>query len=77
MVLALVTTVPCLSETARPPRYAVDTLTSRPALKRRWCPIESGITIQSILVATTMRVSPTTLLELTTLDLLQAFALGL
>ena len=68
VVLALVTTVPCLSETARPPRYAADTLTSRPALKRRWCPIESGITIQPILVAAPMRASPTTLSRLTTLD---------
>ena len=68
VVLALVTTVPCLSETARPPRYAVDTLTSRPALQRRWCPIESGIAIRSMLVAAYMRASPTTLLELTTLD---------
>ena len=47
---------------------AVDTLTSRPALKRRWCPIESGLTIQSMLVAAFMRASPTTLSELTTLD---------
>ena len=68
VVLALVTTVPCLSETTRPPRYAVDTLTSRPALKRRWCPIESGITIQPMLVSAKMRASPTTLSRLTTLD---------
>ena len=68
VVLALVTTVPCLSETVRPPRYAVDTLTSRPALKRRWCPIESGLTIQPMLVAALMKASPTTLSGLTTLD---------
>jgi len=68
VVLALVTTVPCLSEAARPPRYVADTLTSHPALKRRWCPIESGITIQPMLVAAIMRASPTTLSELTTLD---------
>ena len=73
VVLALVTTVPCFPETARPPRYAADTLTSRPALQRRWCPIESGIAIQPILVATIMRVSPTTLSGLTTLDCFRLF----
>ena len=77
MVLALVTTVPCLSETARPPRYAADTLTSRPALKRRWCQIESGITFQPIIGCGLYESITHHFIGTNDARLLQAFALGL
>ena len=77
VVLALVTTVPCLSETARPPRYAADTLTSRPALKRRWCPIESWHNDSTYVGCGYYESITRHFVRTNDARLLQAFALGL